>query len=259
MEVDFIMGETYRDIDLDEDPIIIPQCGHLLTRSSMDGHLQMAKYYESDQHGMITAVKAASEPFSSDEMKRCPACRGSLRDLSRYGLVVRRSLLDQSSKRFIVLAHKYYVELEGKASEQEGRLCSDEVQRPIQAKLELVGACTAQIRNLSRLPLFSNINREAFTLHRTISKYTKRVAKEEQPYKQVRDMIGTVRRRTGVVREEFSDDILTVQMQHYLLGTTLLLRFELSLPSTAVGLIQRGLNDMLLSEDTARVRADCEP
>lgn len=250
------MGESYKDIELDEDPVIVPQCGHILTRTNMDGHLDMAKHYESDQHGAIAAVKAASEPFSYKEMKRCPTCRGLLRNLSRYGRVVRRSLLDESSKRFIMLANKDYVQLESKASEQEEFLRNSEVQRALQAKLELGGPRSAQIISLSRLPLFSSINKDAFNLHRTIQTYVTRVAKEEQPYNQVRDMIASVRRRKGAVREEFSDDILTVQMRHYLLGTTLLLRFELSLLSTVVGLTQKNLNDNPLSENAAGVRAD---
>lgn len=39
--VDFILGMTYREINLAENPCIFPQCGHFLTIESMDGQMDM--------------------------------------------------------------------------------------------------------------------------------------------------------------------------------------------------------------------------
>ena len=45
MMVDYIMGSAYADVDLDDNPCIIPSCGYILTLESMDGHMDLAKYY----------------------------------------------------------------------------------------------------------------------------------------------------------------------------------------------------------------------
>ena len=39
--VDYIMQTTYAEINLNENPIIVPACGHIITVESMDGHMQM--------------------------------------------------------------------------------------------------------------------------------------------------------------------------------------------------------------------------
>jgi len=35
-------------------------------------------------------------------MKSCPTCRGPLRNLNRYSRIVRRALIDEATKKFIV-------------------------------------------------------------------------------------------------------------------------------------------------------------
>jgi hypothetical protein len=40
MVVDFILLSTFEEIDLDENPCIVPSCGHILTLESMDGHMR---------------------------------------------------------------------------------------------------------------------------------------------------------------------------------------------------------------------------
>jgi len=41
MVVDFILSTTFEDVDLDENPYIMPSCGHILTLDSMDRHMTM--------------------------------------------------------------------------------------------------------------------------------------------------------------------------------------------------------------------------
>lgn len=79
--VDFILAETYGEINLDENPCIFPRCGHFLTIESMDGQMDMKKYYVMDADKPV-AIRSSSEPFSVDDIKKCATCRGSLRDLS---------------------------------------------------------------------------------------------------------------------------------------------------------------------------------
>jgi hypothetical protein len=42
-EVDFILGQLYGDINLDENPCIFPQCGHFLTMETMDAQMDITE------------------------------------------------------------------------------------------------------------------------------------------------------------------------------------------------------------------------
>ena len=154
--VDFILSEIYADIDLNNDPCIFPRCGHILTRSSMDGSLDMQAHYEMDETGKVEAIKSDSEPFSTD-MRRCPTCRGSLRDIRRYGRIVRRALLDVSTKRLITFAQDQYRTLQEQAIDIEDGLSSPE-QRPINGIVNLQGPRRNQFKQLAKLSVWAREN-----------------------------------------------------------------------------------------------------
>lgn len=72
MVVDFILSSTFEEVDLDEDPCIVPSCGHILTLESMDGHMSMSDFYTMNGEGSIVDVKNNAEPFSASGMKKLP-------------------------------------------------------------------------------------------------------------------------------------------------------------------------------------------
>lgn len=106
------MGELYRDINLDEDPVIVPPCGHIITVANLDGYMSMDDHYVTSPDGSIVALEKTSTPFDVKEMKSCPTCRGSLKFISRYGRIIRRALLDEATKKFLVFANRQYIALE---------------------------------------------------------------------------------------------------------------------------------------------------
>jgi len=126
MMVDYIMGSTYAEIDLDENPCIIPSCGHILSLESMDGHIEITKYYtisdDADTEDSIIALKSSSLPFSTSELKNCPICRSPLRNINRYGRIVRRAWIDEATKKFIVSANAQFVPLVSKIEQVEANL-----------------------------------------------------------------------------------------------------------------------------------------
>ncbi|KAJ3133250.1 hypothetical protein HDU90_006407 [Geranomyces variabilis] len=71
--VDFIMMETYREIDLNADPVIWLPCGHVFTLSSMDCSMDIGGVYELDRNGQPIAPKPV--PYMQMNVKRCPTCR----------------------------------------------------------------------------------------------------------------------------------------------------------------------------------------
>ena len=94
--IDYIMGESYEDVDLASDPIIVPLCGHSVILSNMDGIMDMAIYYEMSPEGTPIAPKTGSGPLSAEnKVKTCPQCRGPLTQIVRYNSVVKRALLDE--------------------------------------------------------------------------------------------------------------------------------------------------------------------
>ena len=93
--VDYIMGQTYEDADLNEDPIVVPPCGHLVLRSSMDGIMDMTKHYKMSSEDDPIDIRSGSGPLSEEKVKVCPQCRGPLRQLNRYARIVKRAMLDE--------------------------------------------------------------------------------------------------------------------------------------------------------------------
>ncbi len=59
-EVDVILMRTFSDLsdaDVSEDPLIqLPGCGHVFTRDTLDGHMELHRYYEK-VCGTVTALR----------------------------------------------------------------------------------------------------------------------------------------------------------------------------------------------------------
>lgn len=122
--VDFLEMKEYHEIDLDQEPCIFPDCGHFLTTSSMDGQMEMAAYYDVDMDGHPIRLGKASESFSLDNsgIPVCATCRGPLRSIARYGRIVRRAMLDESTKKFIEWSHGQYLSLANRLLKEQEKL-----------------------------------------------------------------------------------------------------------------------------------------
>lgn len=124
--VDYIIRSTYAEIDLDKSPCIIPSYGHILTLESMDGHIKIAKYYiisdDTNSKNSIIGLKSRSVPFSTSELKNCFIYRSSLRNINKYGRIVRRAWIDKATKKFIVWANAQFVPLAFRIEQAEAKL-----------------------------------------------------------------------------------------------------------------------------------------
>ncbi|KAK0475781.1 hypothetical protein IW261DRAFT_1552397 [Armillaria novae-zelandiae] len=80
--VDFVMQRTLADIAI---------AGHIFTVETLDGHCQMADYYEVDEMGSYTGMKAPPTEFQRPPT--CPTCRAPI-TARRYGRVLKRANLD---------------------------------------------------------------------------------------------------------------------------------------------------------------------
>lgn len=94
--VDFIMQRTLADLDPISDDmserIITLTCGHTFTVETLDGHCNMADFYDVDPlTGGYRGVKAP--PINFLNPPGCPTCRGPI-TARRYGRVTKRAYLD---------------------------------------------------------------------------------------------------------------------------------------------------------------------
>lgn len=109
--VDGSQMTDYRDVNLDEDPCIFPHCGHFRTKSCMDQQLSLQNVYELSEEGAPLSAKGVLMPFSVQKVPCCTQCRGSFREISRYGQIIRRPMLDQSLKDFMTWSNGKFFSL----------------------------------------------------------------------------------------------------------------------------------------------------
>ncbi|KAF7172311.1 hypothetical protein CNMCM6106_006553 [Aspergillus hiratsukae] len=232
--VDFILGETYKNINLDENPCIFPRCGHFLAMESMDGQMALQEHYELDEQGRPTSINDASRPFSMDDIKTCATCRGSLRDLARYGRLVRRALLDESTKKFILYLNREYVSLEEELARQAKLMQETDVaSRKGLAwpnHLQLEGSTQQIVKTMTGIVHRTSPGRwkDITQLREKVVAYRKRVAVEEQPYDRVRSMVENAKRRNKT-DGGFDFDNTILQSKGVLLATALNLRLDIAL------------------------------
>ena len=235
-QADYIELKPYREIDLDEEPCIFTACGHIYTITSLDGSMDMNKFYEiNPMTGEFLKIKTSAEPFSSDDLKVCPDCRGPLRNLARYGRIVRRAVLDESVKKLVVWANRRHFELNERVVVEQERLLKDidTFRKPNQV-VNIGGSFNNQISSVRSL-LTGARYRGTWQLLQDIKKFVNKLRQEEQPYQRIQDLVETARRQNlqaGIDRFEF--DSSELQLREYLQASSLLLRGEIVLFSDVV-------------------------
>jgi len=283
MTVDYIMGSTYAEIDLDENPCIIPSCGHILTLESMDGHMEIAKYYtisdDTNAENSIIALKSSSVPFSTSELKSCPMCRSPLRNINRYGRIVRRAWIDEATKKFIVWANSQFVPLASKMEQAEAELresvtekqtskspllgqaqLSSALDRLSLEPIRLVGSRDQQIKAVLKARKADARYKDISLLRIAIRRFLKEVDEAEQPISRIHDLVRDARKHRGV-NTEITDVPSVLQVRNRLLATVLLLRCDyailLDFVIHSAGTVSgKNLRDLHLS--LALNRKDCE-
>lgn len=95
--------KTYREIDLDDTPIVVLGCGHFFTAETLDRHMGMEEVYLQDEHGQFTGLRNVSTELARST-PRCPNCQCPVRQhcTKRFNRVINRAVIDEMSKRFLV-------------------------------------------------------------------------------------------------------------------------------------------------------------
>ncbi|OHW94282.1 nf-x1 finger and helicase domain [Colletotrichum incanum] len=236
--VDYYEMGLYSSIDLDEVPCIFPQCGHFLTCATMDGQMGLKDHYEMSPEEVPVALKTGSHPFSTTEIKMCPECRGSLRNISRYGRIVRRGVLDESTKKFISWSQGKWQELMKTFLNAQDALQGTNgagfvLPAGHPGGVDLRGPRQDQISQLFKLT-GANRHKSLERLRSQISNFFASVRREEQPYQRVANLVWHANKRCKT--SDFSFDESAIQMGGLLQATGLLLRCDLLLISDYIGL-----------------------
>ncbi|KFY98406.1 hypothetical protein V500_01697 [Pseudogymnoascus sp. VKM F-4518 (FW-2643)] len=270
MVVDFIMSSTFEEVNLDEDPCIVPPCGHILTLESMDGHMSMSDFYVFNSEGSIIDVKNSAEPFSASEMKSCPTCRGPLRNLNRYSRIVRRALIDESTKKFIVWANMGFIplvtrmqaiEAEFRETVRDNQKTSDRAstQLPSSEQVQLSGTRNKQISQIGTLMRNENRYKMILEFRWEISKFLHQVDEKEQPFGRIYDLVQDARRHRGI-NIDLHSKIDILQVRNRLLTTVLLIRCDYTILLTFLDdrKHETGANSPSIRVDLSINRKECE-
>lgn len=209
----------------------------------MDRLMDIPGQYVVSDSGVPVAFRSESSPLAFHEEKGCPQCQGSLRNLHRYSRLVKRLILDQSTKMFIVRSNMALVSLATRLQQEEKRLTETKATisagTTIKSKLKpilpmlvrLGGPKGVLFHNISELSGLDSRCGPLFALHHEILTFLVRVKEEEQPFADIRSNVARLpqaMQRAG-----------TLQATSALLAKTLLLRCECSILSEIIK-IHRG-------------------
>ncbi|GAB7354884.1 hypothetical protein MBLNU459_g5523t2 [Dothideomycetes sp. NU459] len=237
MQADWVTFTAYKDIDLDVGPCVFTPCGHIFTIDSLDSTMGMHEYYEVDPlTGEYSELKTSAEPFSISEPKSCPECRGSLRNLARYGRIVRRALLDESTKKLTAWSSRMHHQLVKHLAGFEAELMDtlEFPQKPTQT-ITLNGTKQAQIDTIKRLKTADRY-RKMFQLIDGITNFGSKLSQAEQTYQRVHDLVEMVRRQGSSCATIAAADVSSEELQvhEHLRAGNLLVRSYLVLLADVV-------------------------
>ncbi|GBC00890.1 hypothetical protein RclHR1_00400004 [Rhizophagus clarus] len=95
---DRINKTTFSNVDWNKERMIVLSCGHVYTMKSMDMLMGMEDYYECSIDGRWTSVKFFPTTTS---VKTCPTCQTPVKDIRRYGRIIKKCTLDTQNRKFM--------------------------------------------------------------------------------------------------------------------------------------------------------------
>ncbi|KAI2602657.1 putative NF-X1 finger and helicase domain protein [Hypoxylon sp. NC1633] len=158
----------------------------------------------------------------------CRHCRGSLQNILRYGRVVRQTLLDESTKKFISWSHTQSMELEQRLIDEQERLNQSGRSGRLLALFARAGDIYINGNPVDQmLAIHDWIGDDRYkpiiNLYFKMLDYLNHIRVEEQPYQRVFYLVQHAR-RTGETTGEFDLDPSKIQTRGQLLAKTMLFR-----------------------------------
>lgn len=189
--------KTYREIDLNDTPIVVLGCNHFFTTETLDGHMGIAEVYLQDERGEFTGLRDVSAELARS-IPRCPNCQCPVRQhcTKRFNRVINRAVIDEMSKQFLVNGKDELRKLERQIVELEQDLkqSSVKIHAPIISPLRQLmrnaigdrGQLTAtDISTLTQTLRERNV--KSGNLENAIRLFGKKVADKNQPAQKLHD------------------------------------------------------------------------
>ncbi|KAF8417390.1 hypothetical protein EV426DRAFT_645842 [Tirmania nivea] len=229
--VDMVCMETYKEIELDTNPVIFLSCGHFFCMDTVDGLMQMRDVYEYDEKDNIISQKPQENWIKNikQSQTRCPSCRGPLTDILRYNRVAKGVMIEVLTQKFLLTAHREFLSLEQRLSGIEKELNNG--RRSLEeevGKLYIPNATQAAAAITgSTNPIQSLINRRhghLMEVSKGTTRYITSVTREEQPYVRIHELVADCIRRKRITDSTYTVDDTSVVLRNRLLGQALFLR-----------------------------------
>ena len=99
---DLIEPRKYRDVDVNQSPIVVLGCGHFFTVNFLDGKVGMSDVYTINDSGEFIGLKDFTNVATT--IPCCPQCKQPIRQhlVNRYSRVINRAINDEMSKKLLV-------------------------------------------------------------------------------------------------------------------------------------------------------------
>ncbi|KAI1880421.1 hypothetical protein JX265_002042 [Neoarthrinium moseri] len=235
--VDLESGKKYREVDLDADPCIFPDCLHIVTISTFDK--QLANYDHSIGSQSRGVAPSLSLTFSSSEVPCCDTCSGSLRKISRCGGAVRKPILDNALKHFISSSHQKLVKQELSLLSEQQFLEDDLPAHLLETvgragDLDISGQPFSMLTSVQRWvgPRYDSI----VSLMQEINDYLKNVQMQEKSFQKIFDLIWENQKSVQLTDEESP---VRLRFQCMLSALVLLVRCDIVIVADFSGLVRR--------------------
>lgn len=194
--VDLLEFKSYKDIDLNETPIVVLGCGHFFTAESLDGLARLSEVYATSDLGMYNGLLDSSTVLA---VPNCPDCKRPIRQYvtHRYNRVVNAAVMDQTSKKFLVKGQTDLLNLEQRIEIAEKSLedSKADVLRRSQRPLTTPPLRTNVVQDQTRDGLVAQRYRRIKLLEREALKFFQAMGIENQPSKKLLDAIIEARGR----------------------------------------------------------------
>ncbi|KAF9428398.1 hypothetical protein BGZ94_002538 [Podila epigama] len=102
LQVDLIMQENLDQVDVDEDPVLVLNCGHAFTMTTLDSMMEMDHYYNAVRDPKTDNTTFDSKlPLPNETVSQvtCPSCRKPIMRLCRYGRRIKDAQLSMRLKK----------------------------------------------------------------------------------------------------------------------------------------------------------------
>lgn len=185
--------KLYREIDLNDTPIVVLGCGHFFTKETLDGHMGIAEVYLQDERGKFTGLRNVSAELARS-IPRCPNCQCPVRQhcTKRFNRVINRAVIDEMSKRFLVNGKNELRKLELQILELEQNLGQSRrnISLPIRLSIRNIRGDRGQLitTDISKLTqTLQERNVKSGNLEKAIRLFGNRVADKNQPAQKLHD------------------------------------------------------------------------